>query len=251
MMAAILGITVSVGACGYLPVSRTSLVGTEPLEHALKPTPVNAPFGECGPEGSQPDFVLNRRKNRVDIAPWIDTPWPVIARLPWPRLVGLRFRNQWTEGEQQEVARFEGAPVRIEGYLEGFKLEGREPPNCYSDDPNARDYHLWLAEEPRDARRRTIVVEITPRVRALHPNWTEAHLTMLETSRDRMRVSGWLMLDQMHPERVGLNRTTLWEVHPILQIDVLRGEKWVSLDSLGAFDGPAPNHPPTAGPPRP
>lgn len=226
------GIVALVAGCGYLPISRTSLVGIGPLEQAVKPAPVNEPLGECGPEGSQPDYALNRRKHRVDTAAWLATPWPVIARLPWPRKVGLRFRNQWTQGEQQEVARFEGAPVRVEGYLQGFKLEGREPPNCYSDDPAARDYHLWLAEEPHDAPRRAIVVEITQRVRALHPNWTESQLARLATSHDRIRVSGWLMLDQMHPERVGVNRTTLWEVHPILRIEVQRADQWISLDSL-------------------
>ena len=245
------GIVALVAACGYLPISRTSLVGTGPLEQAVKPAPLNEPLGECGPEGSQPDYALNRRKNRVDTAAWLATPWSVIARLPWPREVGLRFRNQWTQGEQQEVARFEGAAVRVEGYLQAFKLEGREPPNCYSEDPAMRDYHLWLAEEPRDAQRRAIVVEITPRVRALHPNWTEVQLARLRTSRARIRVSGWLMLDQMHPERVGLNRATLWELHPILRIDVQRGSRWVSLDSLVSRVDPVPAHPSSIGAPGP
>lgn len=218
--------------CGFLPLSRTSRTGADLLESAAKPPPAVPALVGCGADGSQPDYALNRRKNRTDEARWIDVPWPTIARLPWPRAVGLRFRNQWTEGEQREVARYEGAPVRVEGYLQGFRLEGREPTNCYSDDPAQRDFHLWFAEEPGDARRQAVVIEITPRVRALHPGWTAERLATVQTSRDRIRVSGWLMLDQMHPERVGLNRATLWEIHPILQLEIRRDSAWIALDSL-------------------
>jgi hypothetical protein len=220
-----------VTACGFLP-RGTSRVGAESLESAPKPAPVTAPLGGCGPEGSQPDYALNRWKNRVDEGSWLDTPWATIARLPWPHAVGFRFRNQWTEGERAAVARFEGAPVRVEGYLQGYKLEGREPTNCYSSDPAERDYHLWFAENPHEARKRSIVIEITPRVRRAHPGWTEERLAALVASQMRVRVSGWVMLDQMHPERVGLNRVTLWEIHPIMHIDVQQTGRWLPLDSL-------------------
>ena len=245
----------TVASCGFLPISRMSREGAAQLESAPKLTPVDSSFGSCGPAGSQPDYVLNTRKNRVDESAWLDTPWSVVARLPWPRKVGYRFRNQWTVGERDEVARYEGAPVRVEGHLQGFKLEGREPTNCYSDDPAQRDYHLWLAEDTGGERRRSVVVEITPRVRVKHPAWTEARLDGLVSSQARIRVSGWLMLDQMHPERVQVNRATLWEVHPIMHIDVQQSGRWMSLDSLPDVpqstvtqtarpDGPVPTTPP-------
>jgi hypothetical protein len=231
-IAATLLVAALLPACGYLPISRMSLSGTDALESTPKPSPVDSAFGSCGADGSQPDYVLNRLKNRVDAGPWIDTPWQVIARLPWPREAALRFRNQWTVGEQLAVARYEGAPVRIEGYLLGYRLEGREPPNCYSDEPGARDFHMWLADQPGVSRKRAIVVEITPRVRVHHPSWTAERLAWLRETHDPIRVSGWLMLDQMHPERVGGNRQTLWEVHPILGIEVKRAGTWVPLDSI-------------------
>jgi hypothetical protein len=226
----VIGVALFTG-CGFLP-RGTSRVGTESLESASKPVPVTEPLGSCGPEGSQPDYALNRWKNRVDEGSWLDTPWTVVAKLPWPHAVGFRFRNQWTPRERDAVARFEGAPVRVEGYLQGFKLEGREPTNCYSNEPAERDYHLWFAENPNEARKRSVVIEITPRVRRAHPGWTEERLALLVASQSRVRVSGWVMLDQMHPERVGINRVTLWEVHPILHIDVQQAGRWISLDSL-------------------
>jgi hypothetical protein len=194
--------------------------------------PLNVPLGGCGANGSQPDYALNRLKNRVDDGTWLDTPWTVIARLPWPHATGFRFRNQWTESERGQVSRYEGAPVRVEGYLQGYKLEGREPTNCYSAEPAERDYHLWFTERANETRKHSIVVEITPRIRAKHPAWTEERLAALVAQQAPVRVSGWLMLDQMHPERVGVNRVTLWEVHPIMQIDVQRAGRWIALDSM-------------------
>jgi hypothetical protein len=74
---------------------------------------------------------------------------------------------------------------------------------------------------------------MTPRVRVHHVGWTEDGLRALQRSRSRVRVRGWLMLDQMHPELVGRNRRTLWEVHPVMHLDwQTSAGPWVSLDSL-------------------
>src|SRR6266566_9592169 len=132
--AALFAFVVCIGAsgCGFLPLSKMSFVGTEILEAAHKPAAVDSAFEGCGEAGSQPDYALNRLKNRVDEGKFLPTAWKVIARLPWPRRVGYRFRNQWTTGETREVKGFEGAAVEVEGHLAGYKLELPEPPNCYS-----------------------------------------------------------------------------------------------------------------------
>ena len=218
-------------ACGFLPISRMSAAGTEVLEQAPKPAVVDVPLGDCGEAGAQPDYELNRLKNRVDGGTYLAVPWRMIARLPWPREVGFRFRHQWTSGEKKSVARFEGAAIQVEGYLVGYKLEVAEPPNCYSTTPRNKDYHLWLSEGPHQAERNSIVVELTPRVRLSHPDWTEERLAALVRSQAPVRISGWLMFDQMHPENVGRNRVTLWEVHPVMRVEWRepRGQ-WMVLD---------------------
>ena len=227
-----MAVLVLLAGCGFISRPGLTREGAGVLETAAKPTPITVPLGDCGPEGSAPDHALNMLKNRVDEGAWRDVPWPVIAHLPWPRNTSLRFRNLWTEGQRDEVGRYEGAAVRVDGYLDGYQLEGPEPPNCYGREDAARDYHLWLVEHAGDERSASIVAEITPRVRAQHPAWTDERLAAIVASRARVRVSGWLMLDQMHPEKVGRNRVTLWEVHPILHIDVQVGRRWMSLDSL-------------------
>jgi hypothetical protein len=233
--------------CGLLPISRMSRSGAVLLEKAPKPLPLDSAFDGCGPDGSQPDYQLNRRKNRIDEGAYLPVPWKLIARLPWPRQVGYRFRNQWGSGETRQVARYEGAAVSVEGYLVGYRLEVPEPPNCYAKDPEHKDYHMWLSESPGDQRARSVVVEITPRVRVRHPAWTEDRLAGLEASRSRLRVSGWLMLDQMHSEKVGGNRRTLWEIHPIMRLEWQRRDSsWVSLDSLSPASDSALGSPPRA-----
>jgi hypothetical protein len=210
-----------------------ALAETEALEMAEKPDPIDSLFGGCGAAGAQPDYTLNRLKNRVDEGRFLPVSLTVITHLPWPRRVGYRFRHQWTEDETRRVKRFEGVAVEVEGYLRGYRLEIPEPPNCYSTAPRERDYHMWLAEGPHDRERSSIVVEVTPRVRASHPTWTDDRLAALVSTHVRVRVRGWLMFDQMHPESVGLNRATLWEVHPILQLAWRSpAGDWVSLDSV-------------------
>ena len=224
--------------CGFLPITRLSSAGTEVLVQAPKPEPVDSAFDGCGPSGSQPDYVLNRRKNRVDTAAtYIPISWQTLARLPFPRRVGYRFRNQWTSGETKEIARFEGAAIEVEGYITDLKLETPEPPNCYSTDPAERDYHLWLTEAPHQGKRESVVVEITPRIRVTHTGWSEPRLRALIEMQARVRLRGWLMFDQMHPESMPWTRFTLWEMHPIVQIDwKTSGDKWTPLDSLSPGD---------------
>jgi hypothetical protein len=220
--------------CGFLPLTHTSRRGAQPIEAAPKPEPGDSSFDGCGAAGSQPDYALNRRKNRVDEGIYVAVPWTVIARLPWPHGVAYRFRNQWGAGETKSVARYEGAAVVIEGYLAGSRLEVPEPPNCYSRDPDQRDYHLWLSEKAHGHQRNSIVVEITPRVRAMHNGWTGKRLDTLVAEQRRVRVSGWLMLDQMHPEQIGITRTTLWEIHPIMHFEFESGGGWRELESGGS-----------------
>ena len=110
-----------------------------------------------------------------------------------------------------------------------MKLEGREATNCGSDSPEERDFHVWLANSPDDDRLDAVVVEVTPRVRARHPSWSLTNLNRLVRQRSRVRIGGWLMLDPEHPDQVGKTRATLWEIHPILKIDVWSGGGWREL----------------------
>jgi hypothetical protein len=193
---------------------------TAALEAAPKPEPFSPPFAGCPGEGSNPDKPLNRRKNRFDESPsYLPLSLALVAKLPWPAWIGWRPRDIWTRSERIEVGRFEGAAVSVEGYLVDLRVEIPEATNCYSTNEDLRDIHLWLADAPDRSIADAVVIEITPRYRALRSRWHPDTLRALVDSRTRVRVSGWLMLDELHPELVHIRRVTLWEVHPVTRLE--------------------------------
>jgi hypothetical protein len=146
--------------------------------------------------------------------------------------VGRQDRDRWSAAERRAVARYEGVAVAVEGYLASAKLEGPESTNCHGADPGMRDWHVWLTARPGQSRDSAVVVETTPRIRADHPRWSTTALRAVSRARERVRITGWLMLDPEHPDQVGKTRGTIWEIHPITGIEVRRGGRWVPLDDL-------------------
>jgi len=201
---------------------------------ARKPEPIEITFKGCPPRGDGGDAALNRLKNRVDSASsYVSVPFDSLVQLSWPRRVDRKDRANWTRTDSVAVARYEGLPIAVEGYLANAKREGPESPNCHGADAEFRDWHIWLVGSPTTDRRGSVVVETTPRVRAGHPSWKLSQLTNAARRHQRVRVSGWLMLDPEHPEQLGKTRGTLWEIHPITRIEIQQRGKWTALDQLG------------------
>ena len=198
-----------------------------------KPKPKQVIFKGCPPEGDGGDPELNRLKNRVDEAgEYIPVPFEAVAGLEWPQAVERRDRNKWSAADTEAVARYEGIPVQVEGYLASTKKEGTESCNCHGADDEFRDFHIWLTKNPNEDRSGSIVIEVTPRVRFKHPAWTTQALGGVARNDQRVRISGWLMLDPEHPDQVGKTRATIWEIHPIMKIEVEQQGHWRTLDSI-------------------
>ena len=208
-----------------------SAPGVGDAEVSYRQPPVSPGFEGCPAEGDGGDRVLNRLKNRVDSSKWMPTPIANVLALDWPPMVVRRSRDEWSRGELRAIAHSEGIPVAIEGYFVGAKTEGPEATNCHGAESKFRDWHLWLAPTPGKDRRRSIVVETTPAVRAEHPEWKLNAIHQLVRDSTLVRVSGWLLFDQDHPEQVGKTRGTLWEIHPVMQIEVMRGGRWEPLQA--------------------
>ncbi len=210
-----------------------------PLEQMGKPRPIATTFEGCPPSGDGGDPVLNTLKNRIDEAQWQPSTVQAILALGWPRGVENQPHARWSRQDAAEVARYEGAPVQVEGYLVSAKKMSPESCNCHS--VQYVDWHLWLVDDPAKGREQSIVVEVTPRVQAHHPGWTLRRVQDIARNKDRVRISGWLMLDPEHPDQVGKTRGTIWEIHPIMQIETLVAGRWVPLDdgSTGVQAGPA------------
>ena len=193
-----------------------------------KPKPVAVPFMGCPPSGSGGDPLLNTLKNRIDEAPWHTTTISDLLALTWPEAIEQRPRSRWSAQDKAAVARYEGSPVQVEGYILSAKKMSPETCNCHSVD--YVDYHLWMADSPNKVREQSIVIEVSPRVQSYHPEWTLRRLQEIARNRERVRISGWLLMDPEHPDQIGKTRGSIWEIHPIMQIETREFGGWTPLD---------------------
>ncbi len=196
---------------------------------ANHPQPVTETFQGCPPGGDGGDQALNILKNRVDDGDnghYHDTDLNSILALPIPQGVERVARSDWSPDDASQVQQYEGTPVRVVAWIYGDRHEGTESTNCHSTE--YRDYHVWIVPNSGDDRTQAVVAEVTPRVRALRSGWSDSTLAGLRGQ--QARISGWLLMDQEHPEQLGQTRGTLWEIHPILHIEVSSGGGWQSVD---------------------
>lgn len=204
------------------------------------PSPVDQTFQGCPPQGDGGDAALNVRKNRIDVGAWQSETVTQLVSLPYPASVVKQPRNAWAAGDAANVAQQEGRPVQVEGYLLLVRHEGPESPNCH--DAGERDFHMWLSTAPGTSadRATSLIVEVTPRSRALNGGW-QPDSRLLDLIGRHVRISGWLLLDQEHPEQVGKTRGTLWEIHPVMTIEVEQNGQWLDLNdpSLRIVSGSA------------
>ena len=201
---------------------------------SVKPAPTEISFRGCPPEGDGGDRELNLLKNRVDQGNYVPVELSAVLALPWPKSVERVPRRRWYSEDAQSVATYEGIPLSLEGHLAAAREEGPESTNCRDQQPETRDFHLWLVGSPGQDRSSSMVVEVSPRVRASHPGWTIETIEDLVHTGQRVRISGWLMLDPEHPDQVGKTRGTIWEIHPIMNIEVMRGDSWAPLESIAS-----------------
>ncbi len=198
---------------------------------SFRQTPGEITFHGCPPQGDGGDPVLNENKNRVDNGNYQPTAFNTILNLSWPQETERRAHADWSASAQAQVAQAEGLPVAVEGYLALARLEGPETPNCHS--TTDADFHIWMIGHAGGSadRAQSVVVEATPRVRTNHPQWTVNNLIAIAQAGTKVRISGWLMLDPEHPEQLAQTRGTLWEVHPVMQIEISQNGQWVALDN--------------------
>ncbi|MDQ2744448.1 MAG: hypothetical protein M3Z66_19450 [Chloroflexota bacterium] len=214
---AILALTLLLNACGHATISIPG-----------KPRPQEETYHHCpakGAPGGDPELDL--LKNRIDLPPHPQT-WTFhrLLHLPWPKAVDGVAMKQWSVSERRQVDRYEGSGVRVVGYIASVSvLPIPESANCYG--LGGFDTHLWLASRPRAPRKDSIVTEVTPRVEARESGFDEDQMDRLAREGAKVRITGWLFLDNRHDSAVEKIRATLWEIHPVTRIDVWRGGRWV------------------------
>ena len=219
----------------------------------------------CGPTGdAADDDGTNLNKNRDDV-PAVSHIVTVDAIRSLPDTILWRFTNRtkWRPGDSAVVLPYEGTPLTVEGYFEIVKPQATTPPsgekkvgespNCHSWAEADTDWHIALVADPSETEDRAVVVEPTPRTKRNNPGWDPKAVAKLAVRRTptsprdepaaaRVRVTGFLMLDPVHPAHIAgkctancagkkFYRATLWELHPVTRIEVLRNGEWVDLNA--------------------
>jgi hypothetical protein len=120
----------------------------------------------------------------------------------------------------------------ITGLVVEVKPGGLESVNCGAKAIEFRDTHIGIAVDQAHAKT-PVIVEVTPRWRAgLRPlgvDWSTATLKRALLGR-RVAITGWLFRDDEHlqnavntnPHGTTLWRQTVWELHPVTSIVVVR-----------------------------
>lgn len=131
-------------------------------------------------------------------------------------------RTRWSSSNGAEVT----------GYVLDVKPGGGETCNCGKTDPVHTDAHIELVLNSTDSDTQSMVVEVTPRMRAIMG--TSGTDWSTKTLRQQLRgkwvtVRGWMTFDIQHasaaentnPGGAGDWRATAWEIHPVTDIQVV------------------------------
>jgi hypothetical protein len=150
----------------------------------------------------------------------------------------------------------EGSLVRYVGFIShprysNTKKKGGkgEAVNCNLLEEEHNDIHLDIVRRPGENDCLSVTAEIIPHFRA--PAWEVANLVKVMSRHLPVRFTGHLFFDGVHQpctinqagkvtKRASPPRATLWEIHPIYQIDICRNaslqgcparddSKWVRL----------------------
>jgi hypothetical protein len=235
-----IAISVFVGLMAFSPHSfsavRTDACQSNEPDFPKMETKPNArteTFHGCPPGGKTTDDPvhpfdpdLNKLQNRID-EPQEPFKVTIDQILSLPRIEPEKLkrpRANWSPMTVAEVSRFEGIPVTVEGFLAGVREEGAESCNCGATAPSRVDWHCWLAksapevvkdvvhgvETTGDELGSAVVCETTPRLRAAdkHRNWNLQEFENIARQKKRVRLTGWIMFDQIHSDQLPGGSTT-------------------------------------------
>lgn len=227
-LAALLAVALS--GCGALNAIGGANTDYFPPNLA-RATPVATTYAGCPPQGQGGDPALNTLVNREGTDPpqgYRITDISTVMTIPTTPQVEGKPRSQWSAADAARVATYEGVAVRTTGWVVAAREGGPDPANCNS---NAnRNWYLWIGTGAADDIRTTMVVVLTPQMRASRPGWTD--YTMRRLVGQVVRVSGYLLYDQMPEPFVAANRATPWEIRPVTHLEAYYKNQWLNLDIL-------------------
>lgn len=181
---------------------------------------------DCPDTGCCWDKQLNVRKNLRE-AP---KDQPQATSVSVDEIKRYAYPPRWAVGQSRDELKKlgEGRYVSVQAYLVEARWGDLNPANCNRPEPENINVILSLVSKDSlslDWRRRplaSVTAELTPRVRALHPEWKRNLWKLIRNGRRNqllVRVKGIMLLDTGRAHSP-LNRATDWELHPVLDIEV-------------------------------
>jgi hypothetical protein len=179
-------------------------------------------YHQCGLTGSRASPIvqqLNYLKNR--------------SNSPKAKNINLAITLDAVLAAGKDTRRWsDNSAAEIEGIVFDVKPGGIESTNCMAQDLADRDTHIEIVRRLDDSGlTRRMIVEVTPRLRALALarglDWSTQALLALKGH--RVKITGWMLFDFEHidesentaPGKRDNWRATAWEVHPVTDITVL------------------------------
>lgn len=197
-----------------------------------KPKPQEINFNNCPPQGQGGDIESNLLQNRVDKGNYSLVSFDSLTALTWPKTIEQKPMHEWSDSARDFIGQYEGIPITVEGYVISVREGYPTPANCNSSDNSDLDWNISFTKNPRDEHSQVVMVVITPRVRQDH-KWTlDLIRSTIFNDHLQTRFSGWLFFNAKHPQDIGQTRATLWEIHPVTQIEVFQNDHWIPLDRL-------------------
>lgn len=237
LLAALAGLLLlqNIGSSALLPISAVISappVGDLPMMPDKPPASPEG-FNGCPPEGEGGDVELNRLKNRVDKGAYVPVSLDSLLALTWPKSAERRLMSEWSPSGRAFISQYLGVPIVVEGYIEALREGVADPANCNRADEQNHLWRFYLTKEPKDRRAQAVIALSTPQTRVGHTWRADFIRSFLVEGRVPVRVSGWLYFDPDHPYEIGRTRATLWEISPVMQIEVFQDGRWNPLDKYG------------------
>jgi len=178
-------------------------------------------FNKCSVKGSSPQKriqALDMLKNRTNLPKHSDfNPKVTLEAMLKPG----DDTKRWNVNDA----------ATITGYVRLVKPGEAETVNCMAKALPSRDTHIELVPKEGDGERSVVVIEVSPRIRAIMQKNGEDWST--EALEKRLKgqvitVQGWLFFDAEHTNAAETThpggahnwRGTAWEIHPITSIQI-------------------------------
>ncbi len=242
----ILLVLLALSGAAYLVLDRVDPATLIPVSSAImaqpvgdlpvmpeKPAPDAIGLNDCPAAGKGGDPQLNVLLNWVDKGDYVPVSFDSLTALTWPKNVEGEFMNDWSPSNRAFISQYLGIPIVVEGYIVNLREGGGDPANCDRADPANPYWRIYFAKNPRDNRAQSVVAVSTPQARMGHTWTTQFIRDFLMAGRWQVRISGWLYFNPDHPQDVGRTRATLWEISPVMQIEVFEDGHWNQLDKYG------------------